>query len=128
MYHGISLSASHDVEESSREVSVGSGVPQGTVLGPLLFICHINDLRDAIKFKVADDSLLYIIICSHRDHVALLQNFKNLEEWDMRFNASLRQKSSYFPSSATLFSKTYDTTHTLVLPFRQILNGDLIDL
>ena len=47
--------------KKSREVTVDSGVPQSTVLGPILFIYHIHYLPDAVKSQVclfADDCLL----------------------------------------------------------------------
>ena len=52
-------------EASSSEVPVASGVSHGIVLGPLLFLCHMNDLPDAVKTQVrlfADDCLLYRVI------------------------------------------------------------------
>ena len=55
----------------SRKVPVDSGVSQGTVLGPILFLCHINDLPRAVKSQVrlfADDCLLYHQINSQQDH------------------------------------------------------------
>ena len=81
--------------ESSDEADVESGVPQGTVLGPLLFLCHLNDLPDAVNAKVrlfADDCLLYKEISSEKDQEDLQEDILNLEKWagrgGMRFNAS----------------------------------------
>ena len=55
----------------SSAASVDSGVPQGTVLGPLIFLCHINDLPESVKSQVrlfADDCLLYREINTYQDH------------------------------------------------------------
>ena len=49
-------------DEETEAVPEDSGVPKGTVLGTLLFLCHINDLPDTVKSTVrllADDCLLY---------------------------------------------------------------------
>ena len=48
--------------EKSNPADVLSGVPQGIMLAPLLFLCYINDLPNLVKSKVriyADDTLLY---------------------------------------------------------------------
>ena len=80
--------------EFSEKVTMDSGVPQRTVLGPILFLCHINDLPQAIQSQVrlfADDCLIYRPIKSQTDHITLQSDLLKLEKWadkwGMQFNA-----------------------------------------
>jgi hypothetical protein len=70
---------------SSSTAPVSSGVPQGSVLGPLLFLAYINDMPDRVKSKIrlfADDSLLYRPINSEDDAILLQQDLHHLQEWE----------------------------------------------
>ena len=80
--------------EKSFSAPVLSGISQGSVLGPLLFVIYINDLPDNINsdsFLFADDTKILRQISSIEDSVQLQGDLKTLEEWSkkwlLRFNA-----------------------------------------
>ncbi len=79
----------------SKPSHVVSGVPQGTVLGPLLFLLYINDLPDGLSSNVrlfADDCVLYRTVRDHHDTKMLQNDLNVLQDWErnwlMHFNPS----------------------------------------
>ncbi len=77
--------------EASDYVHVKSGVPQGTVLGPLLFLMFINDLPDEVVSRVrlfADDAVLYRKINSSEDCVTLQKDLDILLKWEEKWQMS----------------------------------------
>ncbi len=79
----------------SKCADVTSGVPHGSVLGPVLFLVYINDISDCIssnKSLFADDSILYRQINSPQVHQILQEDLNKLckwsEDWLMDFNVT----------------------------------------
>ncbi|KAI8490996.1 hypothetical protein Bbelb_314150 [Branchiostoma belcheri] len=82
----------------SSYVSVRSGVPQGTVIGPSLFIVYINDLPQRISSPsrlFADDTAVYRLITSPKDPPKLQEDLNKLEDWGRELDMSFHPDKCY---------------------------------
>ena len=79
--------------ETSDKVHVESGVPQGSVLGPSLFLFYINDLPQGLYSTVrlfADDTVVYLTVSSDSDCSKLQSDLDKLAKWENNWKMEFR--------------------------------------
>ena len=106
--------------ELSDEVRVTSGVPQGNVLGPLLFLACVNDIGRNIESNIrlfADDCVIYRQIVTNEDMTKLQSDVDRVGEWAvenaMKINPS-KSKAACFTMARVKGPLKYSLLGTLV--------------
>ena len=85
---------------SSKQADCVCGIPQGSILGPLLFIIYINDLPNVVSGKTkvsmyADDTALYTVCKDANDlNCTLNTDLEKVSNWLMRNKLSLNVRKT----------------------------------
>ena len=78
--------------KSSEWTPVLSGVPEGSILGPILFACYVADLPKLLKtgcLAYADDVKIFNKIRNHEDTVSLQADLDSLSAWSKTWHLKL---------------------------------------
>ena len=109
--------------ETSTEVLVSSGVPQGSLLGPLLFLLFVNNLPDRCSSSnvacFADDTKIYKLIDSVDDCKALQSDLDSRMDWSTSTFLQFNQQKC---KSQHITRKRNPTEH------QYLMNGSVLDV
>ena len=103
----------------SSELPVMSGVPQGSILGPTLFVLFLNDIVYGLNegtniMMYADDTKIWRQMEVFNDHLTLQRDINYLYNW------SVRNKMKFHPSKCkALMVSKYNPPYIDILPFVQ---------
>ena len=107
--------------EESDTVPVTSGVPQGSVLDPILFLVYINELPQDIVSQVclfADDTSIYLTLEDNGDSDTLQWDLDRLQEWESKWDMELN------PSKCQVMRVTSSRTP---ISTQYILHGQVLE-
>ena len=111
----------------SSSINITSGVPQGSVLSPILFLIYIRDLPDYIQNNLmvklfADNTIIYHPITNQQDSNALQEDLDALQRWEsdwlMHFHPQkcqtmhITNKRNIIQSTYTIHDHNLQTTNT----------------
>ncbi len=108
--------------EHSKVEWVENRVPQGSILGPLLFIVFLNDLPDYLQ-----NCRVHI----YADNTAVSESARNIEELEAKMNSSLSHTSAWMKKNHLTVNCTktkamnFGTTHMLSIIRESSLNINL---
>ena len=86
-----------------------AGVPQGCILGPLLFLIYVNDLRNNLSANVkllADDASLFFVVHDiTTTSCDLNYDLKTIREWDFQWKIGFNPEPSKTSSRSHIYEK-----------------------
>ena len=96
----------------SHLLPVLSGIPQGSILGPLLFLVYVNDIPDyicnSVLYLFADDTKCLKFISNPADSIQLQDDINSLnhwsEQWSLLFNPTKIVQISFKPNLQTSYA------------------------
>ena len=116
----------------SSWIQVLSGVPQGSMLRPLLFIIFVNDLDDGViskLLKFADDVKLIGQVASERDVDSLRADLQLMVEWSahwqMLFNV---EKCKVLHVGYNNMCASYFIGNSVILRFNPLMRKGIWEL
>ena len=108
--------------EMSESVPVTSGVPQGSVLGPILFLMFIDDLPEYTKHSqvrlFADDTIVYLTVSCTDDCQKLQEDLDSLERWEREW------LMEFHPEKCSVLRITKKKTKSI---FPYTLHGQILE-
>ena len=106
--------------QKSSVLPVKSGVPQGSILGPLLFVLFINDMFSCVSEGTnialyADDTKIWREILSFSDHHVIQNDINRLYDW------SVRNRMTFHPKKCKVLSVSLQRNVLDNLPFNNFV-------